>query len=34
MTNVKFEDISEYRDIETLNMYQDRIQKGYSHEEL
>lgn len=29
MTNVKFTDISSYRDIETLNMYEERIQEGY-----
>ena len=34
MTNVRFEDINEYNDIETLNMYKDRISKGYSHEEI
>ena len=34
MTNVKFENIDDYRDIETLNMYKERIEKGYSHEEI
>ncbi len=34
MTNVKFEDISDYKDIETLNMYNERISKGYSKEEI
>lgn len=34
MTNVRFKDISEYNDIETLNMYKDRISKGYTHEEI
>ena len=34
MTNVRFEDINEYNDIETLNMYKDRISKGYSHDEI
>ena len=29
MTNVQFEDISHYRDIETLNMYKERLEKGY-----
>lgn len=28
MTNVRFEDISEYRDIETLNMYNEKIRQG------
>ena len=34
MINVRFEDINEYNDIETLNMYKDRISKGYSHDEI
>lgn len=34
MTNVKFEDISQYKDIETLNMYKERIGKGYTHEDI
>ena len=34
MTNVRFEDINEYNDIETLNMYKDRISKVYSHDEI
>lgn len=34
MTNVKFESIDEYDDIETRNMYNDRILKGYSHDEI
>lgn len=33
MTNVRY-DISEYRDIETLNMYRERMEKGYSREEI
>lgn len=33
MTNVKY-NISQYRDIELLNMYQERREKGYSHEEI
>lgn len=32
MTNVCFDTIEEYRDIEILNMYKERIEKGYSHE--
>ncbi|MDO4328781.1 MAG: alpha-glucosidase [Lachnospiraceae bacterium] len=32
MTNVRFDDISQYRDIEILNMYQERIQQGYPKE--
>ena len=34
MTNVRFEDINEYNDIESLNMYKDRISKGYTHDEI
>ncbi|MGL4953592.1 MAG: glycoside hydrolase family 13 protein [Culicoidibacterales bacterium] len=34
MTNVKFATIEEYDDIETLNMYAERIEQGYSHEEI
>jgi glycosidase len=29
MTNVRFEGIDEYKDIETLNMYTQRLEKGY-----
>lgn len=32
MTNVPFKTIDAYRDIETINMYNDRIAKGYSME--
>jgi oligo-1,6-glucosidase len=28
MTNVKFESISDYRDIETVNMYREQVEKG------
>ena len=34
MTNVRFEDINEYNDIESLNMYKDRISKGYAHDDI
>ena len=33
MTNVAY-NIEEYRDIETLNMYKERLEKGYSEEEI
>lgn len=33
MTNIKY-DISEYRDIELLNMYKERTENGYTHEEV
>jgi len=34
MTNVRFESIDDYQDIETLNLYQERIAAGVSHEEM
>lgn len=34
MTNVRFDDINDYNDIESLNMYKDRLLKGYSHNEI
>ena len=34
MTNIKFDTIDEYKDIETLDMYKERIENGYSHEEI
>lgn len=34
MTNVLFTDIGQYRDIETLNMYRERSEKGYAHEQI
>lgn len=34
MTNVRFEDISQYRDIEILNMYRERTKQGYSKSEI
>lgn len=34
MTNIKLENINDYKDIESLNMYKDRISKGYTHEEV
>lgn len=33
MTNIQYE-IEEYRDIESLNLYQERLQKGYQKEEI
>ncbi|WP_304941821.1 glycoside hydrolase family 13 protein [Vallitalea guaymasensis] len=33
MTNVKYQ-VDEYRDIETLNIYEERTQKGYAKEEI
>ena len=33
MTNVRYE-LSEYRDIELLNMYQERKEKGYKEEDI
>ncbi|MGL4972543.1 MAG: glycoside hydrolase family 13 protein [Culicoidibacterales bacterium] len=34
MTNVRFATIEEYDDIETLNMYAERIAQGYTNEEI
>lgn len=34
MTNVAFGDIHQYRDIEILNMYQDRLKKGYGEADI
>lgn len=34
MTNVRFDDINDYNDIESLNMYKDRLSKGYNHNEI
>lgn len=34
MTNIKFDTISEYKDIEIINMYKERIANGYSNEEI
>ena len=34
MTNVHFDDISQYKDIETLHMYEERMEGGYSEEEV
>ena len=34
MTNVQFDSIEEYQDIETKNMYRDRIEKGEDKEQI
>ncbi|MBC7960534.1 MAG: alpha,alpha-phosphotrehalase [Vallitaleaceae bacterium] len=34
MTNVKFETLVAYKDIETLNFYQEKIEQGFTHEEM
>lgn len=34
MTNIHMEDVSQIRDIESLNMYEEYRQQGWSHEEL
>lgn len=34
MTNIKFDTIEEYNDIEIRNMYKDRIARGFKHEEI
>jgi glycosidase len=34
MTNIKFDKLSDYKDIETINVYNERIHNGYSHSEV
>ncbi len=34
MTNVDFQEIEKFKDIEILNMYHERINRGYSHDEI
>lgn len=34
MTNVAFADISQYKDVEIRNMYQERLEKGYKPEDI
>jgi len=34
MTNVRFEELEDYKDIETLNMYNERKKQGYTHGEI
>jgi oligo-1,6-glucosidase/glucan 1,6-alpha-glucosidase len=34
MTNVDFSDINEYRDIETLNMYKNRLDRGFTPDSI
>ena len=34
MTNVEFQLLEDYRDIETLNMYKEKIEQGISHENI
>ncbi|MZK52888.1 glycoside hydrolase family 13 protein [Clostridium beijerinckii] len=34
MTNVRFESLEDYKDIETLNMYNERKKQGYAHENI
>lgn len=34
MTNVNWEDIDSYQDIETLNIYKERLEKGYSKKDI
>ena len=34
MTNAHFKDISQYRDIETLNLYKERIEAGYGAKDV
>lgn len=34
MTNIRFEHLEDYRDIETLNMYKEKSEQGWSHERI
>ena len=34
MTNVHFESLDQYNDIETLQFYRDNLKKGYTHEQM
>ena len=34
MTNIRFESLDDYKDIETLNMYNERRAQGYKHEDI
>ena len=34
MTNVKWDKIEDYDDIETHNMYKERLEQGYTHEDI
>ncbi|HEX3021907.1 MAG TPA: alpha-glucosidase, partial [Lachnospiraceae bacterium] len=34
MTNVRFDTIEQYQDIETINMYHDRLSKGYKESDI
>lgn len=34
MTNIRFPDITHYRDIETLHLYDERLEEGYRPEEI
>lgn len=34
MTNAYFENIEDYKDIESLNLYKERIELGYKHEDI
>ncbi|PRX27437.1 oligo-1,6-glucosidase/glucan 1,6-alpha-glucosidase [Orenia metallireducens] len=34
MTNVKYESIDDYNDIEILNFYRDNLKRGYTHQQM
>lgn len=34
MTNVRFDSIDDYRDIETLNLYREKLDAGYTHADM
>jgi glycosidase len=34
MTNARFEELEDYRDVETLNFYKEKLEEGFTHEEM
>ncbi|OOM73816.1 oligo-1,6-glucosidase [Clostridium puniceum] len=34
MTNIRFDNLNDYKDIETLNMYKERIERSYKHGDI
>lgn len=34
MTNIKFDKLEDYRDIETFNMYEEKLSQGWLHEQM
>jgi glycosidase len=34
MTNARFEQLEDYRDVETMNFYKEKLSEGFTHEEM